>query len=281
MLEESSDAFEYVFSALNVQSKLWSSFVIPRALLTLMVMLQFASVDACASDLIAHRGNAGGEIENSLAAIAAAWSAGADGVEIDVRVAVDGVVYLFHNDRVRRRRVNTLSYSDMVALVGSRSAPRLQSVLSLSGASGYYVFDLKDVQAENVHRVIDAVSASGFPPQRLIFQSDHLKTLAVVARDSPESRKYFLSKLKRRFGIFPRPDANDLISTLRGKKIDGVSVKGRRSIDRHFVETLHSSELAVNVWTINKPDRVSFYRNIGVDGVITDDLKRFKKRSAL
>ncbi len=248
--------------------------------LALILLLRFASVDVHALELIAHRASAGDDIENSLAAIAAAWTAGADAVEIDVRVAVDGAVYLFHDDKIRKRRVITLSYSDMVALAGPRSVPRLQNVLTLSGASGDYLLDLKEVRVESVQRVIDAVSESGFPPQRLIIQSDQLDVLAVVARALPGSRVYFLSKLKRRFGVLQRPDANDLIRRVGDQKIDGFSLKGRRYIDREFVETLQSNKLAVIVWTINKPDRVAFYRSIGVDGIITDEVQRYLERAA-
>lgn len=50
----------------------------------------------------AHRGYHAQAVENSLAAIQAAYEAGCDGVEFDVQLTRDGVPVLFHDDDLQR-----------------------------------------------------------------------------------------------------------------------------------------------------------------------------------
>ena len=50
---------------------------------------------------IAHRGGAGLRPENTLAAFAHALDLGVDGFELDVHVAKDGTVVVFHDDALK------------------------------------------------------------------------------------------------------------------------------------------------------------------------------------
>ena len=50
---------------------------------------------------IAHRGGAGLKPENTLAAFANALDLGVDGFELDVHVAKDGTVVVFHDDALK------------------------------------------------------------------------------------------------------------------------------------------------------------------------------------
>ncbi len=54
---------------------------------------------------IAHRGGAGLRPENTLAAFAHALDLGVDGFELDVHVAKDGAVVVFHDDRLKQEIV--------------------------------------------------------------------------------------------------------------------------------------------------------------------------------
>ena len=52
--------------------------------------------------IIAHRGDLTAAPENTLPAFQRAWQAGADGVELDVRVTRDGQLVVFHDRTVER-----------------------------------------------------------------------------------------------------------------------------------------------------------------------------------
>ena len=52
--------------------------------------------------VIAHRGDLSSAPENTLPAFQRAWSIGADGVELDVRLTRDDQLVVFHDRRVNR-----------------------------------------------------------------------------------------------------------------------------------------------------------------------------------
>ena len=41
-------------------------------------------------------------------------------------------------------------------------------------------------------------------------------------------------------------------------------------IDRRFIARAHAHNIQVHVWTINDPDAMQHYLDLGVDGLITD-----------
>ena len=86
---------------------------------------------------IAHRGEPVGHVENTLPAIEAALRAGADMVEIDIRLAADGVPVLLHDANLRRiwgvgSSVSALTSTQLAAVRGA-------GVATLAGAHGFEV----------------------------------------------------------------------------------------------------------------------------------------------
>lgn len=63
--------------------------------------------------VFAHRGLHDDARENSMAAFAAAVAAGVDGIETDVRLTRDGVPVLFHDPRLQRRAVASMTRADL------------------------------------------------------------------------------------------------------------------------------------------------------------------------
>src|SRR5512140_3468035 len=70
---------------------------------------------------VAHRGASDRALENSPAAFTLAVSGGADMIEFDVRLSVDGVPVVFHDDRTGRPAKETLA-------VARTPAARLRTV---------------------------------------------------------------------------------------------------------------------------------------------------------
>jgi len=56
-----------------------------------------------AAEIIAHRGYSARAPENTLAAIEAAVTAGADAVEFDLHVTADGTPVLFHDETLGKK----------------------------------------------------------------------------------------------------------------------------------------------------------------------------------
>ena len=228
------------------------------------------SNSALAVDVVAHRGNGCGFHENSVSAIKAAWALGVDGVEIDLRISSDDVPFLFHDYDYKGLSIGKLRYTEVNRRLGS-AAPTLDDVLQLPVAHGYYILDLKERGTEFALSVAKVAQQSGISANQLIFQSENLHDLETIAGQLSESKFFYLARLRRGsfFRKSPRPDA--IVSLLGKYNIDGISLKGRSYVDAGFVESIKDAGYLVYVWTINNSGRASYYRKIGVDGLITDD----------
>ncbi len=230
-----------------------------------------------AVDLIAHRGVVCAKQENSIEAIRTAWQAGADAVEIDLRVSADGIPYLFHDKKVGDRPIRSLRYSEIQSRVGD-AAPTLDSVFELGPPPGDYILDIKDRNPAVGAAVAAAVDDWQFDQRRLIFQSDDVALLASLKERFSAARYYYLARIGKRIPLMRKPTALRLISRLSGSGIDGISLKGRSYLNANYVGLLKNSGYTVNVWTINDAARAGFYREIGVDGIITDRLFELRVR---
>ena len=228
--------------------------------------------DLLAVELIAHRGYACRAAQNSVAAVDDAWLAKADGVEIDLRVSKDGVVLAYHDEDIAGRAVAGMRYEEISRIAG-HAAPTLRSILDIGTPPGYFVWDLKEKDAAKYAPLASLIAQTGIDPERVLVQGQSVYVLTAVRATLPDAKFYYLSDLKRSAPFFRAPGADTILARIGDAGLDGVSLKGRRFIDSAFVERLKAAGYRVNVWTINDPSRITHYRNIGVDAVITDELQ--------
>lgn len=243
----------------------------------MLLAVLVTAIPANATDIIAHRGYSHSAAENSIQSVADAWRAGAHAVEVDVQVSADGVVYLFHDDEIANKRIDGLNIATIESLHSGRM-PRLSDLLNVVPATGYYILDLKNDEPNRIDRILDVIDE--FKPARVSvsFQSDDLAVLAYLRERSPSSRLAYLSHLKWKLPYLVHTTADDLLRELRELDVDTVSIKGRSFVDRRFVEKLKTAGWDVHVWTINDRDRATYYRELGVDGLITDNVGALIKR---
>ncbi len=227
-------------------------------------------------DIIAHRGYACAGTENSIESVQRAWLAGADGVEVDVRVSADGVPYLFHDDEISGMKLADLTFAELTTLVDTGIAT-MAELLSSIEPNGYFVFDLKDTNPEKLDHIADVLLNSDVGPEQTSFQSDSPEALAYLGRMLPDTRLVYLSRLRWRIPYLLRPSLKKLNARLSEYDLHGVSVKGRGFIDREFVESLHEAGREIYVWTVNNANRAQYYRSIGVDGLITDRMEDVRR----
>lgn len=116
---------------------------------------------------VAHRGDPYVHRENTLASIRSALRAGADAVEVDVRLTRDGVPVLLHDATLERlwehsRFLGSLSADELRGLTGG-GVPTLREALALAGAEAVpdrrLFVDLPDVSAAEA--AVAEVHASG------------------------------------------------------------------------------------------------------------------------
>ena len=253
----------------------------------LIALCLFIAHESPAIEFIAHRGYACGTLENTVKSVQYAWLAGADGVELDLRVSRDGIIFLYHDDNINGQPIDKLDYED-ISSPRRPNAPKLEQILALGEPPGYFILDLKETDPNKYEPLPSLLAASGIGEDRFVIQSTNIVALAVLKKRMPNARFLYLSHLKRTFPLYRAPKPKRIIANIAGIGLDGVSLKGRQFIDEQFVMKIRAAGYDVNIWTINDPDRAIYYRDIGVDGLITDfveelrsevlDGKKFEKK---
>ena len=220
-------------------------------------------------EVIGHRGGAALAPENTLAAIRAGLDAGADGVEIDVRLTRDGVAVLLHDPDVARTTPGTGRVGDLSSEeVRSLGVPTLEEALAAVPVDRLLIVEVKGTPWDPGHdptepaaRVAAATLASG-APRRVVVSSFNPFALAAVRAISPQLHTAVLTNTVFDLG-------SNLAAAVAGEN-EECHVPAEL-IEPAFVETAHDAARRVVAWTVNDPEMVLRCAEWGVDGVITDD----------
>jgi glycerophosphoryl diester phosphodiesterase len=217
---------------------------------------------------IGHRGAAALAPANSLAAIEAALELGVDGVEVDV-VSVDGRLVAAHSRAEARR-----------------DSPSLEEALPLvAEADAFLLCDVKDAGHEA--GLVELLRAHGLA-ERALVASFRPGILRAVAPGIPRARSYPDDRLGVS-GRIPDPAVNAGLATLRrvlpyriGRMLASagasVATLHHAVVSRPLVERCHALGVPILAWTVNDAAALARVDGLGVDGVITDDPRIFRRR---
>ncbi|HEY8482744.1 MAG TPA: glycerophosphodiester phosphodiesterase [Spirillospora sp.] len=237
----------------------------------------------------AHRGGAGGGPENSMAAFQHAVDLGYRYLETDAHATADGVVVAFHDrtlDRVTDRTgaIARLPYSEVAKarIAGTEPIPRLEELLG----------DFPDVRVN-----IDIKDAPVIGP--LAATLHRTKAWNRVCIASFSTRR--LAQMRARLSLFTDGgvctalDPRGVIA-LRAQSYGGPASKLIRLaatgvacaqvpyelgpvpfITEAFVARAHELGLQVHAWTVNDPAAMKRLLDLGVDGIITDEIAELRR----
>ncbi|MCP2343527.1 glycerophosphodiester phosphodiesterase [Actinomadura rupiterrae] len=232
----------------------------------------------------AHRGGAGGRPENSMAAFQRAVDLGYRYLETDAHATADGVVVAFHDrtlDRVTDRSgaLAALPYAEVARarIHGTEPIPRLEDLIG-SFPDARFNIDLKEATvigplARVLHRTKawDRVCLTSFSTRRLM-------------------------QMRARLPLFTDEDVCTSLGprgmmALRAKSYGGPTAKLVRLaatgvacaqvpyglgpvpfVTEAFIAKAHELGLKVHAWTVNDPAMMARLLDIGIDGIMTDDL---------
>ncbi|WP_246310134.1 glycerophosphodiester phosphodiesterase [Halorarum halophilum] len=210
--------------------------------------------------LIAHRGFAGDNAENTLGAFRAAARTAAM-IELDVRRCGSGEVVVFHDaelDRLTDRRgtVAETSYdvlTDCDVLGSGEGVPLLADVFEAVSATVGVNVELKTVDVAAA-----AAEIAEAAPHDVLVSSFRPEALRVVdARSDLPLAFLFLTTV------------DDPVEQALSLDCDALHPpKGLVNAD--LVETAHGRGLDVNVWPVKTAAEASRLAAVGVDGVIAD-----------
>jgi glycerophosphoryl diester phosphodiesterase len=231
--------------------------------------------------LLAHRGLPGSSRpENTLRAVRAAFAAGADGLELDVRLTRDGVLALCHDPDLRRLTDRPTAVADTsweqlraVAAAGGVELARVEQALVLA-AGRRVVLEVKQPPPGPRATARTALAVTGMlrelhragVPLDVTVSSFAPAVVAHVRRSLPAG-------LDARTALLGRPLARP------GSLLRQALTAGHDEVHPHVsallaspgcVETAHAVGVAVVGWTVNRRRDVRRLARLGVDALITD-----------
>ncbi len=243
--------------------------------------------------IIGHRGARLLALENTVDALRIAYDEGADGVEFDVRLSGDGELVVWHDDDllhfggghvpVRRTPWRVLRQIQLTDEHGHRGRiPHLEQVLELlEHRSGPINPELKvdgkqpddglylgAAFAERMANMCaDGWVVSSFDRQALETVATRTTTLELAA---------LVEELPCDFEMLAASDVDTLRAGLTSLQADMsrpiVALHAAmRLVDEARVAAWRIDELAIRVWTANKPSTWRRLLELGVDATITDD----------
>jgi glycerophosphoryl diester phosphodiesterase len=212
--------------------------------------------------ILGHRGSPREAVENTLASFAAALSAGADGVELDVRRSRDGEPVVIHDDTLDRTMgvkgcVSRLHWSAVERLSGAR-VPSLAQAAAWARASGAWLnIELKSAGVEEA--VVKLVGEAGIR-DRTIVSSFQAESVRRVGEIDPIITRYFLAERwdQKARRMIDRADARGLCL-----RVDAATPE--------VLADLRARGVPVIVWTVNDPVVMTDLLHAGVAALITDD----------
>jgi glycerophosphoryl diester phosphodiesterase len=253
--------------------------------------------------IIAHRGSSAVAPENTVAAFARALDDGADGIELDVRLAHDGVPVVIHDATLRRTGLTSgaIAQTSSSQLAGtdvgtwfnrawpalareefaSEVVPTLERVFQLAGDRKFTIYvELKSDGKRSddlVHSVVELIT-------RYRFQ----KRVVVVSFDLEALRQTKLIGSSIRTGALfaPRHGGG---AGLRTERIVAMATdSGADEILLHrliarpkLVSSAIRNNLPVVVWTVDDAGWLQRARDLGVHALITNNPAVFLARRDL
>ncbi|MFV0405474.1 MAG: glycerophosphodiester phosphodiesterase [Propioniciclava sp.] len=229
---------------------------------------------------LAHRGGitaaAPAEVENSVRSFVAAWEVGYTHLETDVHATSDGVLIAFHDDRLDRVTdaqgvIADLPWSAVseARIGGQEPIPRLDELFETLPEARFNI-DIKSTAATDalVHAVYqhgseDRVCVGSFSTHS-IRRFRKLCGGRVATSASPVEAAVFGAGqgIRRAWPLggqaFQVPE-----------KIPGTRV---RLVTPGMIAAAHLRGAVVHVWTVNDPDAMERLIDLGVDGIVTDEL---------
>ncbi|HXY71211.1 MAG TPA: glycerophosphodiester phosphodiesterase [Actinomycetota bacterium] len=228
--------------------------------------------------VVAHRGSPSVEPENTLPSFAAAVAAGADAVEFDVHLTVDGHAVVMHDADVARTTdgrglIEELTFAQVRTLEAAPGVgvPSLEE--TLTGLSGKIGLDIEiksppdEAPGQGVARCVDEVVRllDELPfDGPVIVSSFDAEALAHTRRIRPSLPTGML---------VAGPVGPGVVRHARhaGHRFVLAHVAALEDAGEEFVRDCHEAGLCVGVWTVDEPERIERLFRLGVDAVVTND----------
>ena len=245
--------------------------------------------------IIGHRGASVLAPENTVAAFERALDDAADGIELDVRLAKDGVPVVIHDGTLQRTGLMSGEVAQMTSQeladihVGAwfnranpalaqaeyekQKVPTLRDVLHRFEQCAVYV-ELKTDSAPTVNdlvqTVIDTILETDSQERVVVVSFDHTAIQTIKSLNS-SVRTGALFEPRRRPGLSWRAEA--MLNAAADCGADEI-LPHRLLARPKLIEKARDRNLPVVVWTVDDPSWLARAKNLGIRGLITNNPAR-------
>ena len=237
-----------------------------------------------AQRIVAHRGASYEAPENTIAAFELAWDRGADAIEADVRLTVDGRVVCMHDASTERTADQNLvvadsTLADLLELdVGSwkgrrwrgERVPTLEEVLAVVPPGRQVFLEIK-CGREILGALRQVLDGADLEPDRIVVLGFIADVIAAVKDQIPDVEACWLTDFEEdeETGRWT-PTREVVLQTLARIRADGLSAQAHETVDVAFVAALRDAGLSLHVWTVDNPSVAGRFRALGVDSITTN-----------
>jgi glycerophosphoryl diester phosphodiesterase len=216
---------------------------------------------------------------NSRDAIEQALKIGVDRIEIDVQRSADGDLVLVHDDTFllhgRKTPTDEITTAQLRQLLPGLLT--LDELVDLNRANVPLLLDVKlpgyepdliaairryrlaaTASASSTHAIVLRRLHRAFPEMRLGLSTGHIAT-GIPYRPG----RFVVSRTLRL--VTPIP----LVAAMRLCGATETMIQHRVCTPR-LVRTVHNSGRRVNVWTVDRPEQMRYFIDMGVDGIISN-----------
>ena len=226
--------------------------------------------------IVGHRGSPTKELENTFESFDRAEADGADGVELDVRLTLDGEAVVHHDAEVvlngRRVPLATVTIAELTEMPVVRGefrgfVPTLRDVFLRYGSQGRYLVELKPGPSPRPglleFRTAALLVQFGLLERAMVlsFSAEHLRRIREIEPRIETCLNYDATARRPEGSLWPDlPKGCGAIGPQAGLASDELFLRAK------------GAGLAVNVWTVNDPAFAAQLARLGAASVISDDV---------
>ena len=221
----------------------------------------------------AHRGDSLNAPENSMAAFKRAFELGVPAIELDIHPAIDGTLMVIHDDTVDRTTNGAGAVRDMTVEELLNLDAGIKFAPEFAGEKIPTLEDVFNMLAPGSIRLNIEIKAS--PPGMNV-----PLTLVNLLRRFGQHRHYVVSSFNQHSLLAVRTIAPEITLALIGNgpeilpqaQLHGFPwIHGYfPTVDEQLITRAHAAGIRVNIWTMDDPARLAYWRKINIDKICTN-----------
>jgi len=193
--------------------------------------------------------------ENTIESFDRALADGCDGFEFDVRVTADHVAVVCHDPRFHKVEIATAKAAQVSQLL------HLEDVVSRYQERAFLDIELKVRGLEKITLEL----LRNYPPKRGFVISSFLPEVLVALRENDQ-----------RVPLGVICETRDELHRWRELPVEYV-IPNHKLATESLIRELKKQRKKILIWTVNRRVQIDRFRNLGVDGIISDDTKLLRR----